>query len=221
MTPIDLLHGKWIYGHRVRALRDLLAGSLPPGVTRVLDVGCGDGLVDRLVNDVRPELQIEGIDVLVRPETHIPVTRFDGRRIPHPDASFDAVTFVDVLHHVEDPAALLAEAARVARRCIVIKDHLLDRPLAGATLRLMDWVGNARHGVVLPYNYWPTRRWMDAFGALGLAPVSWRTDLRLYPAALDWLFGGSLHCLAVLERSAGSRAATPHAASTPSARTSG
>jgi len=178
----------------------VLFRSLPPETETVLDVGCGDGLVDRLVQDVRPGLHVEGIDVLVRPRTHVPVTRFDGTHIPFPDWSFDAVTFVDVLHHTEDPTVLLAEAARVARRCILLKDHLQDRFLAGPILRFMDRVGNARHGVVLPFNYWSSSRWRDAFRAIGLEPTLWRTDLGLYPPVVDAIFGGSLHCLVRLER---------------------
>ena len=38
----------------------------------------------------------------------------------------------------------------------------------------MDYVGNAHHGVVLPYNYWPRRRWHDAFRDLGLTVRAWR-----------------------------------------------
>lgn len=47
----------------------------------------------------------------------------------------------------------LKEAARVARHCIVIKDHTVTGVLARPTLRLMDLVGNAPHDVVLTYNY--------------------------------------------------------------------
>jgi hypothetical protein len=50
---------------------------------------------------------------------------------------------------------LLREAVRVARRMILIKDHIVDAVLAGPTLRLMDRIGNARYGVSFPHNYWP------------------------------------------------------------------
>ena len=63
--------------------------------------------------------------------------------------------FVEVLHHTTDPLALPRESSRVARDCIIIKDHHLDNLAAAAVLRFMDWMGNARHGVILPYNYWP------------------------------------------------------------------
>jgi SAM-dependent methyltransferase len=169
----------------------------------VLDVGCGDGRISRAVMDLRPDVAIYGIDVLLRCATAIPVEAFDGRRIPHPAGSFDCAMFVDVLHHAEDPAVLLGEAARVSRGAVLIKDHLLDARLAGPRLRFMDWVGNARHGVDLPYHYWRRGRWDEAFAALGLAPSSWQEDLGIYPPWADWLFGGRLHFITLLRSSSG------------------
>ena len=197
MSVIGLVHDSYVFDRRVQVLAGHLAEALPPGA-RVLDVGCGDGRVARLVMERRPDVSISGIDVLIRGQTQIPVREFDGQRIPHGDASFDAVSFVDVLHHTEDPMVLLREAARVARGSVVIKDHTRDGLLAGPTLRFMDWVGNARHGVVLPYNYWPARRWHAAFEELGLGVESWTSDVGLYPPPLSWAFGRSLHFVARL-----------------------
>ena len=182
-----------VFGRRVEVLAKHMADLLPEGTGgRVLDVGCGDGSIAQRVMEHRPDLEIVGIDVLVRPSTHIPVSGFDGRVIPHADGSFDAVMFVDVLHHTDDPGVLLAEAARVAP-AVVIKDHLADGLLAKPTLRLMDWVGNAHHGVALPYNYWPEARWAESFASLGLTVQEWRTELGLYPAPLTWAFDRHLH----------------------------
>ena len=61
------------------------------------------------------------------------------------------------------PRQLLREAVRVARRGLLIKDHTLTGFLAGPTLRLMDRVGNQRHGVALPYNYWTQQQWLRNF----------------------------------------------------------
>jgi SAM-dependent methyltransferase len=96
---------------------------------------------------------VRGIDIMARPTSHIPVDIFDGQTIPHPDKSFDIVSFVDVLHHTDDPSVLLKEAARVARKAVILKDHFSENGIDHLTLRFMDWVGNAPHGVVLPYNY--------------------------------------------------------------------
>ena len=58
---------------------------------------------------------------------------------------------------------LLKEAARVARHCVAIKDHTVQGVLARPTLRFMDFVGNAPHGVALPYNYFTPTQWEEAF----------------------------------------------------------
>ena len=197
MSLLERVHGGYVYGRRVRTLSGHLARLLPPRA-RVLDVGCGDGLMAQAILERRPDLDLRGIDVLVRPRTHIPVSGFDGRVIPYGEASFDVVMFVDMLHHTPDPMVLLREALRTARRAIVIKDHTRDGWLAGPTLRLMDYVGNARHGVALPFNYWSRRRWQATFQALGLRADVWENALGIYPRPARWLFDRSLHFLARL-----------------------
>jgi hypothetical protein len=104
-----------------------------------------------------------------------------------------------VLHHTDDPYALLREAVRVARKSIIIKDHLINGLLAEPTLRFMDWIGNARYGVASPGNYWHRSQWEEAFEKLALTPVDWLEKLELYPKAVDMWFGRSLHFLARLE----------------------
>ena len=194
MTFLDGIHHRHVLGRRVEVLSTHVAALLPPEA-RVLDVGCGDGHMARAVAARRPDIAIEGIDVLVRPDAAIPVVAFDGACIPLADASVDAVLFIDVLHHTPDPAVLLAEAARVSRRTVIIKDHLADGVMAEATLRFMDRVGNARHGVALPYNYWRRRQWREAFAASGLTVEVWREKLALYPAPASLVFDRSLHLL--------------------------
>ena len=198
MSLVDTVHGGFVFPRRVARLAEMAAKLLPQDAS-VLDVGCGDGRFASEVMRLRPDLHIEGIDVLVRPETLIPVTKFDGARIPAGDKSFDVVLFVDVLHHTDDPDILLKEAKRVARKSILIKDHNRDGFAAGQRLRFMDWVGNARHGVVLPYNYWPRRRWESEWKTLGLVEAKQQRELHLYPWWADWCFGSGLHFVVQLK----------------------
>ncbi len=193
------LHGSLVFSRRTRVLSKCFAEMLPAD-TKVLDVGCGDGLIDHLITQRRPDVTISGVDLIVRSQTHIPVAAFDGKRIPFEDGAFDIVMFVDVLHHTDDPETLLREARRVARRAVVLKDHTRDGLLAGPTLRFMDWVGNAPHGIPLPYNYWPERRWREAFARLGLIPAIWLNKLGLYATPATWLFDRSLHFVARLDK---------------------
>lgn len=192
MSLLARLHGRLVFGRRISRLADHIGALVPIGA-RVLDIGCGDGSLAARLEERRPDLTIRGVDVLVRAATHIPVARFDGYALPIRDRGVDVALLVDVLHHADDPLALLREAARVAARGIIVKDHLADRFGARTTLRLMDWVGNAPHGVRLPYNYWRRDQWRAAFATLGLRSDAWLEQLGLYPQPLSTIFDSSLH----------------------------
>jgi SAM-dependent methyltransferase len=198
VTLSDAVHRSLVHPRRVRVLAEHAAALVPHGA-HVLDVGTGDG---RVVHDLvrrRPDLHVEGLDVMVRGDSAISVGLFDGRTIPRPAASVDVVTFFDVLHHADDPPALLAEAARVARICVVVKDHVCDGAAARAVLTFMDRVGNLRHGVALPHNYLSSEEWARALGRLRLERSVWDVGgLGLYPWPASLVFGGRLHVLARL-----------------------
>jgi SAM-dependent methyltransferase len=196
---VDFLHGRLIANRRIDVLTTWFAEMLPLSAN-VLDVGCGDGAISAILQTKRPDLRLRGIDVLPRPQTHIPVELFDGVSFPFEDGSFDVVLFSDVLHHTNETAALLREARRVAARNVVIKDHYREGVAAGARLRLMDWVGNARFGVALPYNYWTKLQWKATWQNLDLDPLRIETRLGLYPVPADWIFGAKLHFIALLQK---------------------
>jgi SAM-dependent methyltransferase len=197
MGLIEAVHGRYVHKRRTLVLSDWCSRLIPLN-SKVLDVGCGDGRLARLIAEKRPDISIRGIDVLQRNDAVIPIDTFDGKSIPSGEDSFDVVMFVDVLHHASQPMTLLREAVRVARHAIVIKDHLAEGSLAHLTLRVMDWVGNARHGVALPYDYWSLAKWHRVFGKLGLRINSWESNLKLYPLPADLILGRSLHFIALL-----------------------
>jgi ubiquinone/menaquinone biosynthesis C-methylase UbiE len=196
-NAVGALHQRLVFTRRTRVLAESIGRLLPAGAN-VLDVGCGDGTIDWLILERRPDLTIRGIDVLVRPATKIPVDRFNGTQLPCASKCFDVVSFVDVLHHTDDPIVLLREAKRVARKLVLLKDHTMDGPFAYPTLRLMDWVGNAHHDVALPYNYWPKRKWQEAFVDLRMPIVHWQSNLGLYPFPASLIFERRLHFIAGL-----------------------
>ncbi|KAA8967308.1 methyltransferase domain-containing protein [Mycobacterium sp.] len=98
--------------------------AIPPGGV-ALDVGCGPGSVTAaLGRAVGPDGLALGVDIsetmLARavraaPGPQVGFLRADAQRLPLRDATVDAVACVAVLQLVPDPAAALAEMARVLR----------------------------------------------------------------------------------------------------------
>jgi SAM-dependent methyltransferase len=96
-------------------LRQALAGA--PG-RRLADIGGGTGNYSRALRD-------EGWDPIVVDREPAMLARAaakgletieaDAQRLPLEDESVDAAMLVSMLHHVEDPAAALAEAQRILR----------------------------------------------------------------------------------------------------------
>jgi SAM-dependent methyltransferase len=108
------------------AVEAALLGLLPVGgLGRALDIGTGTGrLLELLAPRVSAGLGVDASRAMLalararlsRPGlTHCAVRLADMYRLPLPDGGFDLVLLHMVLHHAEDPAAALAEAARVLR----------------------------------------------------------------------------------------------------------
>ncbi|WP_120500202.1 methyltransferase domain-containing protein [Roseovarius sp. EL26] len=191
------IHGKLVFNRRVRVLIRRL-GALIPSQSELLDVGTGDGQIAKAIGEQQNDTRVRGIDIMLRETTHIPVDVFDGKVIPVENKGVDVVTFVDVLHHTDDPSILIHEASRTCRKAVVIKDHLSENWFDHLTLRLMDWAGNAPHGVVLPYNYASRAQWYSWFKSAGLKIDVFQTDVKLYPFPLNLVFGRKLHFVARL-----------------------
>jgi SAM-dependent methyltransferase len=204
MNWIERWHGRHVHSRRVKVLAQAAANLLPPRA-RVLDIGCGDGRLAVVLGSLRPDLAIVGAEVLPRPDCAIPVTAFDGARLPFADDSFDAALLVDVLHHTTDPAVLLREAVRVARQAVILKDHFREGLGAQATLRFMDTVGNRRHGVALPFNYLSRGEWNALFARCGVNAAASDPLRRLYPFPANFVFGRGLHFMDRLERRTAAR----------------
>ena len=85
-------------------------GALPAG-TRVLDAGCGEGL---LVEEFRDRLRIEGLDPNYSSDH---VTRGSLTALPYESTVFDRALCLDVLEHLSfaDQSRALAELFRVIR----------------------------------------------------------------------------------------------------------
>lgn len=107
---------------RADAAAAAVVGLLPPDAGTLLDVACGTGLVTRRL--AGSGLRVTGVDAahnMARMASgRLPgaIVLGDGRQLPFPSDSFDAVCAVWLLHLLsgaEEAAAVVAECVRVLR----------------------------------------------------------------------------------------------------------
>jgi len=191
------LHAQFVFNRRVNALASQIQPLLPNG--KILDVGTGSGDIASVIQSGRQDVQIYGVDVLVRGAHAIQTVEFDGYRLPFADQSFDAIMIVDVLHHTDDFVAVLQECARVSP-VIIIKDHFQANPIDYLMLRTLDWVGNASHGVRLPYNYFTRSQWENAIDAIKGAETHRQESVyNLYPFPFQKIIGERIQFISKIE----------------------
>lgn len=135
-------------GYAERTLDALLDRVDLDAGERILDVGCGTGILEeKLLQDV-PQRAITGVDassnMLARARhklgrvPNVSFVRADARELPFPDASFDVILTSSTLHYIEQPVAALREMRRVLRRSgrLFALDWSRDFPI----MRLRDVV---------------------------------------------------------------------------------
>jgi len=124
----------FVIGRFFRRLRGLLAELDPESV---LDAGCGEGEMLRrgvLPPAVRPvclDLRMDSLAEIAAPRR----VRASVLALPFADRSFDTVTCLEVLEHLDNPGSAVAELARVARRAIVLSVPFEPWFRAGNVLR--------------------------------------------------------------------------------------
>jgi methionine biosynthesis protein MetW len=96
---------------------DLVNRVVEPG-KRLLDLGCGDGVLGNLLKNKFNE--VAGVDVsdqalAIAKQRGLATYRvnIDEEPLPFPDATFDAITCLDLIEHVFEPRVLVSEIARV------------------------------------------------------------------------------------------------------------
>jgi len=177
-------------------LRYLLA-DLAPVRGKVLDVGCGAGSVAKAVKRARPDLEVFGCDVS-RSALAVAEASPDGvvfraaqaEKLPFADGELDFVWIFDVLEHVDDPALVLREVARVLRPDGTF--HIV-LPLEGqpwTLYRLIGcgtrWTAKVRHGGHI--QVFSAKRFVALAASCGLPVTATRWSYHFLLQVLDVLY---------------------------------
>jgi ubiquinone/menaquinone biosynthesis C-methylase UbiE len=106
-----------------RMRKCLLEQLIVPPEARVLDVGCGTGIMTRLLADLPSVGHVTGIDPgrylletarsSTRARLRVEFREGSAEDLPFPGGSFDLVVMDSVLSHLREPVLALVEAARV------------------------------------------------------------------------------------------------------------
>jgi ubiquinone/menaquinone biosynthesis C-methylase UbiE len=138
---------------------------------RVLDLGCGSGILAKKLKE-KLKVNILGIDIADERIEKIPFQKFDGRKIPFKENSFDTILISFVLHHAQNPIEILKESKRVAKKIIIFED--LPENILGKIrcyLHLHSWKFLFKN-TALNFNFLREKEWEKVFKNLNLKLIT-------------------------------------------------
>lgn len=116
---------------------------------RILDVGCGAGFLSNAL--AAQGLNVTGVDI--SEESLAVAKRYDQTRtvvyqtadayhLPFPNESFDVLTAMDFLEHVDEPARVIKEFSRVLKPNGIFIFHTFNRNLLAhlIIIKLVEWL---------------------------------------------------------------------------------
>jgi ubiquinone/menaquinone biosynthesis C-methylase UbiE len=132
------------------ALSIIVAAFAPLAGKRILDIGCGTGVLARSLS--AEGARVTGVDpnaeALAAARRAVPTGTFHpagAEALPFADRSFDGAVFLNSLHHVPEPAMhrALREAARVVKpaRPVVVIEPLAEGSFFSALRPVEDETG--------------------------------------------------------------------------------
>jgi SAM-dependent methyltransferase len=110
----------WWFVARRHLITSLLDARYPrDGRLRILDIGCGTG---KMLDELAPfgavvgaDFSPEALQFCVTRGVGADLARADVRRLPFAGESFDVVTAMDIIEHIDDDKAAACEVFRVLR----------------------------------------------------------------------------------------------------------
>lgn len=146
---------------------DLFRPFFPQKNETILDFGCGDLSLAKSLYKTNKRLKITGIDVveLAKASKNITFKKYDGKKIPYKNNTFDTVISVFVFHHCDSAEASFRECLRVAKKRVIIMEAVAGSKREIPVMKCIDWLTNVWKGeeIPLPYQFHTIAQWRKIF----------------------------------------------------------
>jgi len=137
----------------------------PLDYNSLLDIGCGEGYITNELAALK-KCRITGIDLGEEPlkkarnqYKNIEFIKCSACELPFKDSSFDLISALEILEHLDNPEKALKEIKRVAKKWVIISvpNEPLWRILNVITLRYLRGLGNTPGHV----NHWTPKEFTN------------------------------------------------------------
>jgi len=144
---------------------------------KVLDYGCGNGLVGQLLSD-NDKLFITGCDVVIYPNESVnfPILKLEGYNLDVVTNSFEGGYANSVIHHDENVEKVVQEISRVvSHKFVLIEDTLqgnseIEKNNHSERLFINDYIYNRllnKSNIPVPGKYKTAEEWSNLFSRYG------------------------------------------------------
>lgn len=196
MDTVDFENKRWPTYKQTPEFRHKTALTLVNSAS-VLDVGAGDGLLLSMIREkfgqstdlVAADISQEALK-LCENKGFETVLINSANDLPFPNNTFDTVVLLDILEHTYEPELILREAARVARKYVIVGvPNFSSLPARIQTLCGEVPENNRRQkGHVFWFNHTTLQ---DVIGKTRLVPIVWRMNTQrrfaLLSGILTWM----------------------------------
>ena len=132
---------------------------------RHIEIGSGPGSVMSIMR--KKNYKVDGLDINDNSyRGDLTPIIYDGEAMPFSEKAYDTALLLTVLHHTPNPNAIIQEAARIAKRVIIIEDVYETKVMEWLTKRFdslmnFEFIGH-------PHNNRTDAEWKETFEQLGL-----------------------------------------------------
>ena len=132
---------------------------------KLVEIGSGPGSTLRVMREAG--YSIEGLDIRDNSyRSDLKARIYPGDIFPYQDQEFDTALLLTMLHHTPEPDRIISEAARCAKRLIIIED-VYDNAFQAWYTKRTDSLTNLEF-IGHPHSNRSHTEWLETFETMGL-----------------------------------------------------